>query len=50
MDINSHSGLKSDDFTHNNDKQIEDLMDEPNLRKVNDGTPKRLDLVAINCR
>ncbi|GAB0186278.1 AN1-type zinc finger protein 5-like [Grus japonensis] len=48
QEINSHNGLKSDDFPDNNDKRIEDLMDVPNLVEVNDGAPKRFDLVMIN--
>lgn len=47
-EINSHSDLKSDDLPDNNDKRIEGLMDVPNLVEVNDGAPKRFDLVVIN--
>jgi len=48
QEIDSHSGLKSDEFPDNNDKRIEDLMDVPNLVEVNDGAPNRFDLLVIN--
>lgn len=47
-EINSHSGLKSNDFPDNNDKQNEDLMVIPKLVEVNGDAPKRFDFIVIN--